>query len=100
MTNESIELRGTYLYANPDALDRALAAARSRLDAELDGDREVDWMRCFMRQGSRLWVHGQLPDQAITLAVGVVTVLANEAVEGLVVARRGEQALDYFPCGA
>ena len=98
--NEPIELRGTYLYANSDALDRALAAARSRLDAELHGDRDVDWMRCFMRQGSRLWIHGQLPDAAITVAVGVVTVLANDAVEGVVVARRGEQALDYFPCGS
>jgi hypothetical protein len=57
-------------------------------------------MRCFVRQGSRLWVNAEVPSGVDPgAAATIVEVLAREAVEGLVEARRGDIALDYFPCG-
>ncbi|HEY5945896.1 MAG TPA: hypothetical protein VIV40_10420 [Kofleriaceae bacterium] len=98
MQTEHIEFSGTYRYADPDALDRALTAAREQLDSRPED--VVDWMRCFIRQGSRLWVRAQLPSEADPIfAATLVETLARSAVEGLVEARRGDLALDYFPCG-
>jgi hypothetical protein len=98
MQSHHIEFRGTYRYADIDALDRALAAAREQLDAKPDD--EIDWMSCFVRQGSRLWVHAHLPSGVDPLAAAaVVEVLARDAIEGIVEARRGDLPLDYFPCG-
>ena len=98
MQTQPIEFRGTYRYADVDALDRALAAARERLDNRPEDD--IDWMQCLVRQGSRLWVNADVPSGKDPMAAAlIVEVLARNAIEGLVEARRGDVPLDYFPCG-
>jgi hypothetical protein len=99
MQSQPIEFRGTYRYADIAALDRALAAARERLDARPEDD--IDWMRCLIRQGSRLWVSADVPSGVDPMPASlVVEVLARDAIEGLVEVTRGDVAIDYFPCGA
>jgi hypothetical protein len=98
MQSQHIEFRGTYRYADIEALDRALVAAREQLDRRLEAD--IDWMRCFIRQGSRLWVNADVATGVdLIAAAAIVDVLARDAIEGLVEARRGDVSLDYFPCG-
>jgi hypothetical protein len=98
MQSQHIEFRGTYRYADIDALDRALSAAREKLDTRPHDD--IDWMRCFIRQGSRLWVNADVPSGVDPMAAAaIVELLAREAVEGIVEARRGDVPVDYFPCG-
>jgi hypothetical protein len=98
MQHESIEFRGTYLYADPAALERAMAAAREQ--AASDDDLDLEWLRSFVSHGARLYVRAQLPISADRFAAAnVVETLARDAVEGVVEARRGDVALDFFPSG-
>jgi hypothetical protein len=98
MQHDMIEFRGTYLYADPAALERALVAAREQLLVEDDFD--IEWLRCFIKHGARLYVRAQLPCDADRFAAAaIVETLAREAVEGVVEARRDDVHVDFFPCG-
>lgn len=89
-----IRYRGAYRFADRAALDRAVAAA-------LAGHGE--WQDRFDPVGSALRVDLALParrsDQQ-RAAVRVMQALATRALEGIVVARHRERAIDVFACHA
>ena len=100
MQPASIRFHGSYRYATPEALQRALEAARRWLDEEELYDLEGDWLGCFVASGATLRIDTQLPIEADRFAaVAVMEALAEHALEGIVEAQRGEQRLDAFPCG-
>jgi hypothetical protein len=100
MHHDSIHFQGSYRYASPADLERALASARRWLDEEELYDLDGDWLACFVASGATLRIDTQLPIEADRFAaVAVMEELAREALEGIVEARRGELRLDAFPCG-
>jgi hypothetical protein len=100
MRDESIELRGTYRYPDSLTLERALTAAREQLDEDDHSDLDDAWLGACVRQGSVLRVHARLGHGGDRfLAAAVLETLAREAVEGVVEARRGGVAVDFFPYG-
>src|SRR5215510_10750813 len=70
MQHELIEFRGTYLYANHEALERALTMARQQIVE--DGDLDVEWLRCFIKHGARLFVRAELPISADRFAAAAI----------------------------
>lgn len=84
----------------PRPLARALATARAWLDEEELYDLDGDWLACFIASGATLRIDTQLPIEADRFAaVAVMEALAQDALEGMVEARRGDQRLDAFPSG-
>ncbi|HUJ58149.1 MAG TPA: hypothetical protein VLX92_06645 [Kofleriaceae bacterium] len=95
--HEPIELRGTYRYASPAALEHALASARAQIDDDDHAELEPDWLRAVIRHGTTLRVDARLPAASDRfLAAAVLDALAAAAIEGVVEARRGGAALDWF----
>lgn len=100
MQHDSIRFLGSYRYANPSVLEEALASARRWLDEEELYDLDGDWLACFVASGATLRIDTQLPLEADRFAaVAVMEALAQDALEGIVEARRGDVRLDAFPCG-
>lgn len=100
MHHDSIRFHGSYRYASPESLARALASARAWLDEEELYDLDGDWLGCFIATGATLRIDTLLPMEADRFAaVAVMEALAQEALEGIVEAKRGELRLDEFPCG-
>lgn len=100
MQHDSIRFHGSYRYASPQILERALATARRWLDEEELYDLDGDWLACFVAAGAVLRIDTLLPVEADRFAaVAVMEALAEDALEGVVEARRGELRLDAFPCG-
>ncbi len=100
MQHDSIRFHGSYRYASPAALQRALETARRWLDDEELYDLDGDWLACFVASGATLQVDTQLPLEADRFAaVGVMEALAEHALEGIVEARRGQVRVDAFPSG-
>jgi hypothetical protein len=78
MQDVRVELRGTYRYADRAALERALAAARTRLE-EPDGA----WLRWIVGDGTQIHLRSQLPNpDACFGAARVIALLARDAVAG------------------
>jgi hypothetical protein len=96
MLHESIRFLGTYRYTSRDVLDRALADAREHVEEE-----ELhEWMRFLVASGATLRIDAALPhDGDRFAAVAVLEVLARDAIDGVVEARRGTLRLDTFPSG-
>ena len=100
MHHDSIRFHGSYRYASPEILSRALASARAWLDEEELYDLDGDWLACFVTSGATLRIDTLLPLEADRFAaVAVLEALAHDALEGVVEARRGEERLDAFPSG-
>jgi hypothetical protein len=100
MRDDHIEYRGTYRYATPDALERALASAREHLDDDELHELGQAWARFFVRSGTTLRIEATLPISADRFGTAaVLEALASTAVEGVVEARRGAHRLDLFPSG-
>lgn len=102
MQSEELRYHGTYRYPNRATLDRAIAAARHRLDDD-DDDDDVPHearasMRCFVYDGVVLSIDVWLPatsDHRFA-AAAVFDVLAQTAVEGAVEAWHGAVAIDVY----
>lgn len=93
----TIEFRGSYRYPSPAELDRALAAARTRIADDDHADIEPDWTHAFQRLGATLRIDVALPHAADRyLAAAVLESLASTAIEGIVEARRGGLTLDWW----
>jgi hypothetical protein len=89
---DMIQYRGAYRFADRDSLDQAIAIALE--------NNNLDWQKRFSRVGSSLRIDLDLPagsDQR-QLAAQVMQTLALSAVEGIVVARHRELAIDVFVC--
>ncbi len=100
MHQDSIRFHGSYRYASPQILARALATARAWLDDEELYDLDGDWLGHFVASGATLRIDTLLPIEADRFAaVAVMEALAHDALEGIVEARRGAERLDAFPCG-
>jgi hypothetical protein len=94
-----IRFQGTYRYASPAALERAILAARHELD---DEEPCFGSLRLFIKESpSSLRVDVFVP--AVSEAGFAVShafqALARDAVEGVVEARRGERRVDVFASG-
>jgi len=89
---EMIRYRGAYRFADRAALEDAVAAALAN---------NADLQPRFSLVGSSLCVVLDLPARSDQrhAAAQVMRTLANHAVEGIVVARHREQAVDVFVCG-
>jgi hypothetical protein len=90
---EMIQYRGAYRFADRAALDHAVAVALAN---------NAEWQLRFNPVGSSLRIDLDLPacsDQR-HVAAQVMQVLALSALEGIVVARHRELAVDVFVCGA
>ncbi|HEY3806125.1 MAG TPA: hypothetical protein VGL61_26160 [Kofleriaceae bacterium] len=90
-----IELRGSYRYATPEALELALEAARAVLHD--DDDDLDDWLQWFTRRGTTLSIHARLDVADPFSAANVVQALAACAVEGVVDLRRGSSVDSFVP---
>jgi hypothetical protein len=90
-----IELRGSYRYATPQALELALEAAYSVLHD--DDDLDDDWLKWFTRRGTTLTVHAQLDISDPFAAANVVQALAACAVEGVIDLQRGHSVDSFAP---
>lgn len=93
-SHDLIQYRGAYRFADRTTLDKALDAALAD---------HGDWIPRFSVQGSSLLrIDLDLPvrraDQR-TSAARVMETLAYLALEGIVVARHRELAVDVFVCG-
>ena len=98
MQHDAFELRGSYRYLTLAALERALAAARARIEDDELGEIEPDWMHAFVRRGTTLRVRTQLPAAADRfLAAEVLQTLARTAVDGVVEISRAGRCIDWFP---
>jgi hypothetical protein len=90
---DKILYRGAYRFADRATLDEALAAALQE---------NHDWRSRFSAQGASLCVDLDLPngraDQR-TAAARVMQTLAYRAIEGIVVARQRDLAIDVFVVG-
>ena len=95
-----VELRGSYRYATPEALEAAVYAAMSRA-SETDDDHDSSvWLRTLIRRGTRLEVRATLTrDSDPFLASSVLSVLSEAAIEGAVDVRRGDKFVDCFDSG-
>ncbi len=89
---DTVHYRGAYRFTDRAALDHALAIALAGHD---------DWRPRFDVRGAALRIDLDLParSEAHSQAAHVMQTLANHAVEGIVVARRRELAVDVFVCG-
>ena len=98
MPPDFIRFQGRYRYSTPAALDRAIVAARSQLE-----DDDVGSLRFFLKESpSSLRVDVFVPaiaDDVQFAASNVFQALARDAIEGAVVARRNNRAVDFFACG-
>lgn len=100
MHHDTIRFHGVYRYPSADVLARALASARAWLDEEELYDLEGDWLANFVTAGATLKVDTLLPLEADRYAaVAVLEALAQDAIEGVVEARRGDTRIDSFPSG-
>jgi hypothetical protein len=98
MQHEALELRGSYVYSSLAALESAVSAARSQLEDDELGDIEPAWIDTFVRRGTTLRIHAQLPTAADHfLAAEVLQTLADTAVEGVVELSRAGRCVDWFP---
>lgn len=93
-----VHFHGTYHYANPETLERAIATVREVLAEDDDAELEVPWMRCFVTRGTVLTVNLTSRIDRFS-AAAVFDVLAEAAVDGAVVARLGDTNIDFFPSG-
>ena len=84
---ETIQYRGAYRFTDRAALDRALSAALMP---------HADWHPQFRAAGSSLTVVLDLPRRQAQAAAVVMQMLAGAAIEGIVVARQHEVAVDVF----
>jgi hypothetical protein len=91
MTDDTIQYRGAYRFANRAALDNALAAALKN---------NAEWLARFCPHGDALRVDLDLSARSDLrgAAAIVMETLALLAVEGIVVARQRELAIDVFVC--
>jgi len=95
MTDVRIEFRGSFRYADHNALDRALCEARDMLDDDELTDLERRWMSFLSRRGMTVHVDAALPETTDRyIAAAVVGALARTAVAGQVQITRGAQVLD------
>ena len=95
-----VELHGSYRYASPEALERAVTTAMLHLDDEDDHRLAGDWLRALSRRGTRLEVRATLTAESDPfLASSILAVLSDHAVEGSVDVRRGETVIDSFGPG-
>jgi len=95
-----VELHGSYRYATPEALERAVMTAMLHLDDDDDHRLAGDWLRALSRRGTRLEVRATLTAESDPfLASSILAVLSDHAVEGSVDVRRGETVLDSFGPG-
>jgi hypothetical protein len=91
-----VELRGSYRYETPEALERAVLTAMLQLEDE-DDHLAGDWLRALSRRGTRLEVRAILTtDSDPFLASSILGVLSDHAIEGAVDVRRGETIVDCF----
>jgi hypothetical protein len=84
---ETIQYRGAYRFEDRAALDRAIVVALAE---------HADWKPRFDPIGSALRVVLDLPARECRGANRVMETLAKLAVEGIVVARHRELAVDVF----
>ncbi|HET9992252.1 MAG TPA: hypothetical protein VFQ65_27160 [Kofleriaceae bacterium] len=95
-----VELHGSYRYATPEALERAVMSAMLQLDDEDDHRLAGDWLRALSRRGTRLEVRATLTTESDPfLASSILAVLSDHAIEGSVDVRRGDAILDSFGPG-
>jgi hypothetical protein len=96
-----IRFQGSYRYASPAILQRAVLAARTELDDE-DIDPAFGSLRWFVQDGPST-IHVDVLVPAISSAGFAVShafqALARDAVEGVVEARRGDRRVDLFASG-
>jgi hypothetical protein len=90
-----VQYRGAYRFADRAALDKALSAALQH---------NTEWLPRFSPDGpsgSSLRVDLDLPARSHqrSAAASVMQALAYLAVEGIVVARHRDLAVDVFVCG-
>ena len=92
-----VELRGSYRYETPEALERAVLTAMLQLEDDDDHHLAGDWLRALSRRGTRLEVRAMLTsDSDPFLASSILGVLSDHAIEGAVDVRRGETVVDCF----
>ncbi len=95
-----VELRGSYRYATPEALERAVMSAMLQLEDGDDHSLAGDWLRALSRRGTRLEVRAMLTTESDPfLASSILSVLSDHAVEGSVDVRRGDSIVDSFTSG-
>jgi len=89
---EMIRYRGAYRFADRAALEHAVATALAN---------HTDLQPQFSLVGSSLCVVLDLPARSDRrhAAAQAMQTLANHAIEGIVVARHREHAVDVFVCG-
>ena len=90
---DTIQYRGAYRYADRAALENALASAL---------EPHAAWRPRFSTHGSSVRIELDVPARETTAqcaAVQVMQTLAYLAVEGIVVARHRDLAVDVFVCG-
>jgi len=87
-----VQYRGAYRFADRAALDKALSAALQH---------NTEWLSRFSPFGSSVRVDLDLPARSDQrrAAASVLQTLAYLAVEGIVVARHKDLAVDVFVCG-
>lgn len=91
-----IEFRGLYRYTTPMMLDDALVQVRQQLDSP-DCVEDVDWMDCFSKHGSTLYVHAKLAaDAHAYFADQILRTLAVTAVQGAVEALTEGKPHEYY----
>jgi len=97
MLADHIHYRGAYRFTDRATLERALVSARRTLDAPT----AEAWLRSFNRRGSALQIDLGLPARSDRrgAAARVMQTFASLAVEGIVVARQRDLAIDVFVCG-
>jgi hypothetical protein len=81
------EFRGSYQYATLAQLDVALDAARAQLDSPACDD-DIEWLDCFSREGTTLYVHATLPTRLNGFfTASVLRALATTAKQGAIEVR-------------
>jgi hypothetical protein len=94
--HQTVEFRGSYLYATEKVLDAALATARERFLAERF-EPEARWAESFTREHATLHVHARLADEASEVfTICVLRTLAATALQGAIEALRGGRAHEYY----
>jgi hypothetical protein len=95
-----VELRGSYRYASPEALERAVMTAMLQLEDDDDHSLAGDWLRALSRRGTRLEVRATLTTESDPfLASTILAVLSDHALEGAVDVRRNDTVVDSFVSG-
>jgi len=92
---------GSYRYSDREALERAVALAWNQFYDEDLAHPTLSSMGRLVKQGDRLHVDLTLPTAADSrfAAAGMLEVLAQNAIEGVVEARHGSDHVDYFCSG-